>query len=515
MNKLTGQALLFLGLLVTACSSAAQSLSYYEQQLQSTAITAFFYAASIVLLIVFGLFNVASKNNFGLWYTLQFAIGLFFVACVDRTAEYLLWPNNPEFTDWVPLTALLTLNGNGLLLAVYSSSEESPPLMKKLSGTFHVMGLISFVCILLIPVAPIIVLALVANILFLPMVLSQVLSVMSWRPAGAESSQREYLYAGRFSRVTGLLFVLSVLIIGAIAWFQLSKDTFFYADFSYTFVRLTYALLSLSLVATYLAHIVGIREDREEALQRELQTARRAVQASEEKLLAERDFARMRELASSRRQKLFEASHDIRQPLVSLRLTLDKLKHSAELKHDIDYQQALDYIDDLADSFKPDDAEQEFDTEPAPRSERQKEVMPLNLLLQTIQQMFSGEASSKDIELRTVSTEMSALVNPVAVMRIVSNTVSNAIQHSGSNKILVGCRRAGDKVRIEIHDKGEGLTQHQFEQLSRRGQKGAASQGEGLGLANCVELALENDFQFGVAHSKLAGNYFLLIAPRA
>lgn len=513
MNKPAVTAFVIL-VVVSLSASAAQTISYYEQQLQSVAITAIFYASSIVLLLVFALFNVASRNGFGLWYTLQFMLGLFLVACVDGTASRLLWPSNPELTNWIPLTTLLALNGNGLLLAVAASEGQPPPLMKKLSGIFQVMGIISFVCIALIPFVPIIVLALIANILFVPMVVSQLLSAMSWRPSGQHPGERQFAYAGRFSRITGLLFLLAVLVIAAVGWHQMNNDSFSYYELSYTAVRLVYALLSFSLVATYMAHIIGIRKDHEDALQRELITARRAAVISEEKLQAEREFARMRELAARRREKLSEASHDIRQPLVSLKLTLDKLKHAVDLDEDIEYQRALEYIDRLADSFMPTETEPEKELDKSAESGTENEIMPLNLLLQTMSQMFSEEAGSKGIQLSTVPTTLNALVNPVAVMRITSNMVSNAIEHSHSQRILVGCRREGDRVRIDVCDQGKGISTEQFEELRQRGVKGGASQGQGIGLASCYELAEQNNYQFGVKTSPLNASCVSLSVPR-
>lgn len=512
MKKLNYSALAIL-ILISIAANASETISYYDLKLQSVAITAAFYSASSALLIVFALFNVASRNRIGLWYTLQFAIGLFFVACIDGTAQHYLWPGNPELTNWVPLTALLLLNGNGLILAVVTSKEEATPLMNRLRGTFEVMGLLSLLCIALIPFVPIILLALVANLFFFPMVVSQVLSAMSWRPPGNNLGERQYIYAGRFSRITGLLFTLVVLLVSIIAFYQMSKDEFSYVDLVHPAVRLTYLILSLSLVATYLAHIIGIRRDHEDALQRELQSARREAQASEDKLLAEREFSRMRELAGRRRQKLSEASHDIRQPLVSLRLTLDKLKHSAGFADNLEYQQALAYIDKLADSFSEGANEADetpLSDSPTPATEH----MPMNLLQQTITQMFAEEAGSKGIRLRTVPTSLSANVNPVAVMRIASNLVSNAIAHSGSAKILIGCRRAGNELVLEVHDQGHELTAEQFEHYKTTGVKGSDSNGLGLGLASCAELAEDNGYALYWKPTPLSPNCIALRLPR-
>jgi len=74
-----------------------------------------------------------------------------------------------------------------------------------------------------------------------------------------------------------------------------------------------------------MAHIVGIQRDHDNALRLELQSARRAAKASEDKLNAERDFARMSEVAKQRRRQLSAASHDIRQPLD--RYSSSSIKH--------------------------------------------------------------------------------------------------------------------------------------------------------------------------------------------
>lgn len=496
----------------TVPASASETIPYYEQQLQNAVFTAIFYASSIALLAIFALFNVATRNYYGLWYTAQFAIGLFFVACIDGTASKVLWPNNPEFTNWIPLTALLTLNGNGLMLAVATSKAEPTALMKRLSGFFEAMGLLSFICIALIPVVPIILLATIANILFLPMIAAQVISVRSWSASTELGAERENDYAQRFSRITGLLFAFSTILIACVAWYQISKDTFSYAQFSVVAVRLVYLLLSLSLVATYLAHIIGIRQDRQVALKNELRSARRAARASNEKLESERQFARMKELALKRRQKLASASHDIRQPLVSLGLTLDKLRHSSDRVDELEYQSALEYIAQLADSFSSQESEPEHSEAEVARLSA--EVMPMNLLLQTVTQMFHNEAAEKGVRLSTVPTEMSALVNPVAVMRIVSNLVANAIEHSGSDRIVIGCRRSDADLCIEVWDAGVALNQQQFEEFKQREQKGVGSSGQGIGLANCAELALQHRYTFALKDGGWSGNCFFLRVPR-
>jgi len=56
----------------------------------------------------------------------------------------------------------------------------------------------------------------------------------------------------------------------------------------------------------------------------------------------------------------------------------------------------------------------------------------------------------------------------------------------GSGTILLGCRRAGDKIRIEVWDSGVGISQDQLPHIFQeyyQGAHGAERGGFGLGLA--------------------------------
>lgn len=225
----------------------------------------------------------------------------------------------------------------------------------------------------------------------------------------------------------------------------------------------------------------------------------------------------MSEIAKQRRQQLSAASHDIRQPLVSLQLTLDKLRQSSSAEEKPEYQQALKYIGQLAESYEYADSELD-NNEGAPLDEfaeqNATEVLPINLLFQTIQQMFGPEADKKNVELRMVSTSVSVHVDPSSVMRIISNLVSNALAHTASTKILLGCRRQGSSIRIEVYDQGEGLSQEEFQQMQQFHSKGELSTGEGIGLASCADIAKAAGYELSLTSKKQRGSCFSLLLPR-
>jgi len=77
---------------------------------------------------------------------------------------------------------------------------------------------------------------------------------------------------------------------------------------------------------------------------------------------------------------------------------------------------------------------------------------------------------------------------------MIRNLLSNAVKYTNSGKILLGCRRRGDKVRIEVWDTGIGIPEEEleaifaeFHQLDNPARE--RSKGLGLGLAIVERLA--------------------------
>ena len=78
--------------------------------------------------------------------------------------------------------------------------------------------------------------------------------------------------------------------------------------------------------------------------------------------------------------------------------------------------------------------------------------------------------------------------DPRLLEQMIRNLLSNAVKYTDSGKILLGCRRRGDKLRIEVWDTGIGIPEEQlqaifeeFHQLDNPARE--RSNGLGLGLA--------------------------------
>lgn len=132
---------------------------------------------------------------------------------------------------------------------------------------------------------------------------------------------------------------------------------------------------------------------------------------------------------------------------------------------------------------------------------------------------FSGDAGAKGLSLRIVPTRLWVRADPVLVERIVRNLVSNAVRYTRRGGVLVGCRRRGDAVRVEVWDTGVGIApEHQqeifqeFVQLDNPERD--RSRGLGLGLAIVQRLARLLDTRIELRSRPGRGSVFSVLLAR-
>jgi len=283
-------------------------------------------------------------------------------------------------------------------------------------------------------------------------------------------------------------------------------------------------LAGLATMATIISHVSGLRQDYAESLESQVAAAEREAQMSRELLQAEQRYNRVRALASLRQQQLAEASHDMKQPLVSLRSTLDTLtaEYSAEVKQQL--SNAFSYLENLCanylESSRPDvdDDGVEVDDSGANDNAEQAdtgnggetESYAIGLVLETVYRMFEADAGNRGIDLRIQPSSIEITAPPTAVIRIVANIVSNAIKHSQAKRILIGVRRKQHSAEIVIADDGRGMSQRELQAITQAYQKGPDSSGEGLGMAISKQLAEQNGMQLDIVSAEGRGSCFRL-----
>ena len=70
---------------------------------------------------------------------------------------------------------------------------------------------------------------------------------------------------------------------------------------------------------------------------------------------------------------------------------------------------------------------------------------------------------------------------------MLQNFLANAVHYTECGRVLLGVRRDGDSLRVEVHDTGAGIAPEQqeaiFEEFRQVGHAARKREGTGLGLA--------------------------------
>ena len=145
---------------------------------------------------------------------------------------------------------------------------------------------------------------------------------------------------------------------------------------------------------------------------------------------------------------------------------------------------------------------------------------PLHLmhLLQQVAHENEFETLKKGIRLNVVPSSVSIQSDRLLFGAILRNLVRNAVKYTDAGgRILVGCRRAGDTVRIEIYDTGIGISVDEmpriFDLFSCVGSRSGDSHGVGLHIARQATKILGHRLELTTAPSR--GSRFCIVAKRA
>ena len=86
---------------------------------------------------------------------------------------------------------------------------------------------------------------------------------------------------------------------------------------------------------------------------------------------------------------------------------------------------------------------------------------PIARLLQKIETTFDQATREKGLRLRVMRSDAWVRSDALLLERILLNLVSNAMRYTLRGGIIVGCRRRGEMLRIEVWDSGPGIPEDQ------------------------------------------------------
>jgi two-component system phosphate regulon sensor histidine kinase PhoR len=102
-------------------------------------------------------------------------------------------------------------------------------------------------------------------------------------------------------------------------------------------------------------------------------------------------------------------------------------------------------------------------------------------------------AIQRGIDLRVLATNANVVSNPVLLSCILRNLLTNAIKYTETGgRILIGCRRKGTELRIDVYDTGIGIPDDQLPRIFSAFTRLTPERSNGLGIGlSIVRRALD------------------------
>jgi signal transduction histidine kinase/CheY-like chemotaxis protein len=230
---------------------------------------------------------------------------------------------------------------------------------------------------------------------------------------------------------------------------------------------------------------------------------------------------RTEELVAANRAKsrfLAAASHDLRQPMHALGLFVTQLNNrikDPENRHLTGrIEAAVSALQGLLDALL-DVSRLDAGVVTANLTD-----FRVNTLLERIETAFAPDATDRGLHFRVARCRLAVRSDPMLLERILTNLVANALRYSEAGGILIGCRRRGDRVRIEVWDTGVGIApEHQqaiFQEFYQVGNpERDRTKGMGLGLSIAARLARLLGGRIDLRSVPGRGSVFAVEVPRA
>ena len=212
---------------------------------------------------------------------------------------------------------------------------------------------------------------------------------------------------------------------------------------------------------------------------------------------------------------LAAASHDLRQPLQNLKLlqaALEPLLPSGEARKLLaGIGQSLDTMTSILTSLLDVNRLEAGNLRPSVSE------FSLNEIFEPLAGDFVALVHERGLRLCIVRSELIIRSDRRLLAEMIRNLLSNALRYTDRGRILLGCRRAGDNVRIEVWDSGVGITKNQLPHIFDeyyQGTGGAEQGSFGLGLAIVKRLGIILDHRVEVRSIPGKGTRFLIDVPR-
>ena len=269
---------------------------------------------------------------------------------------------------------------------------------------------------------------------------------------------------------------------------------------------------SLAFFIAIVVRMLAMQRDLNRSLAQEVAVTREKLELANALQESRSRYDVARGAAETMRARLLSTSHDLQQPMIALRQNLERVakrdsEAAAKLESALDYLEAVTAsglgeepaLDDPLAGEKPDEGAETF---------------PAAVVLENCAAMFRGEAERAGVQLKLISSDATVHTDPVALMRAISNLVSNALKHAHASRVLIGAQQRSDHVDIRVIDDGRGMSRDELETAREAWVKGEDSEGHGLGLALVQEFSRQPCHDLTIRSTPGNGTAFTVHVPK-
>ncbi len=282
-------------------------------------------------------------------------------------------------------------------------------------------------------------------------------------------------------------------------------------------------VMIFSDISVYRQKETSLKQENDDLESRVLERTQELELANQELALANQELALAREKAEQahfkKSQYLKACSHDLLQPLSAARLFSSAVclssKVSAQERQQI---RQIDESLEIANTLL-------LDLNEIARIESGNinpiiEAVSISHLFKVLSSEFKPLIQASQINFKYIDSQLFVKSDLTLLTRILQNFLSNAFRYAPQGKVLLGCRRQGKDLAIQVFDTGPGIPYdqqqqvfEQFTQLSTIKTKGP--KGLGLGLNIAQSLALLLDHRIDLQSAQGAGCMFSVTVPIA
>ncbi|MEX6634759.1 sensor histidine kinase [Hyphococcus lacteus] len=310
----------------------------------------------------------------------------------------------------------------------------------------------------------------------------------------------------------GTIFTLSAVILTLASICMVVDETFGYPFGGVPFtLRWLVTIEATAFAIAIIQTVVEIKRQRDAGVQADLEATKEKLRLSVALRESQQAYDRAQRRAGQYQQKLETVSHDMLQPLASLKkavgdnLQLDEAS-SKKMSDAFSYFEAL--------------ARENVQHGTGGRDDHGRLHLPtvppltVSTIINNVVKMFEDEAASKGLQLRAVLSDQDETTDdPVLLMRAISNLVSNSIQYTDEGEVVIAVDFKDGRSIVTVRDTGPGIAPDMLETVKQSGVKGVQSVGSGLGLSIVEDAAQRLGAAFTMTSDIGAGTLASLQLP--